>query len=219
MVMDYSEKRRGREGVERKPPQKNRTRKEPVGAFALLAAGALLVTFGAGVGTGWFLFKGTHKGVPAVAVAQPVKKPEAAPAPPQPAQPAPDAPLTFYKTLPAGGKGALGSGLNLKKPEPAAAPRPAAPPPAAATPAEEQAPPGEKEAGRFAVQLASYRDKQEAEAALLKLSGKGVAAYLVESKLADKGVWYRVRVGKHLNKAEAEELAAKSGKGALVLAE
>ena len=69
------------------------------------------------------------------------------------------------------------------------------------------------------VQIASYRDKQEADAVQAKLTGRGVAAYIVESRFPDKSVWYRLRVGRHLTKAEAEQIAAKSGKGASVLAE
>ena len=222
MVMDYSEKK-VRESKDRKPLplQKNRPRKEPVGTFALLSVVVLVITFGAGIATGWFLFKGTHKSPPVAFVVQPAKKAETAPVAAQAQQPgpyAPDAPLTFYKTLAAGGKGAIGSGMNLKKPEPVA-PRPAPAAPSAPAANEEGKPQPEKQAAHFAVQIASYRDKQEAEAAQTKLSGKGVAAYLVESKLPDKGVWYRIRVGKHLSKAEADGLAAKSGKGALVLPE
>jgi cell division protein FtsN len=218
MVMDYSEKRPGTKDsvVERKPVQKNRPRKEPVGMFPLLAVAALVVTFGAGVLTGWLLFKGTKKAPAPVAVAQPVKKDEV---PPAATQPTPkDAPLTFYKTLPAGGKGAIGSGLNLKKPEHPAAQPAASVAPAAGQPTQpSQA--GQEAAARYTVQVASYRDKPEAEAAQAKLAAKGVAAYLVESNLQDKGLWYRLRVGKHLSKEEAGELAAKAGKGAIVLAE
>jgi len=179
-------------------------------------------------------------------VAQAAKKEEPAVAPAQP-NPAGEAPLTFYKTLPAGGKATMGTGLNLKKPEPphAGAPKPAsaaaAPVPApapAANPAAAPAPgaaaasapaaapaagaagePKQEDAARYLVQLASYRDKKEADAAQAKLSGKGVAAYVVESKLAEKGVWYRIRVGRHLTKSEAEALAGKYGKGTMVIPE
>ncbi|HJV64435.1 MAG TPA: SPOR domain-containing protein [Geomonas sp.] len=236
MVMDYSEKRTVRgESMERKPVQKNRPRKESSGLFALLSIAVLAGTFGAGVLTGWLIFKGPRKAEVAAVAAQPVKKDAPAPAaaPPQQA-PAPDAQLTFYKTLPAGGKAAMGSGLNLKKPEPPAhhpAPAAAPAPEAATAPAasgeasqagaSETAKAPEKGAtpGRYTVQIASYRDKKEADAAQAKLAAKGMAAYLVESKVPDKGVWYRIRVGKHLSKGEADELAAKSGKGSIVVAE
>jgi cell division protein FtsN len=222
MRIDYSEKRTVRESAERKPVPKNRPRKEPAFLFALRSALLLVVIFGAGVLTGWFAFKGTHK-APAANLAQAAKKDEPVPVPaagtPKPAT-TPDAQLTFYKTLPAGGKGVIGSGLNLKKTPPASDAHPA---PAQATPVAPAAPAADdekKEApGRFVVQIASYRDQQEAEKAQARLAGKGVAAYVLESRLKDDTVWYRIRVGRHLTKAEAEELAGKSGKGAVVLAE
>lgn len=233
MVMDYREKKLGRGEAERRPVQKNRPRKEPAGMFALLAVAALVVVFGAGVGTGWFA-RGMRKPPAAAVAAQPARKDEPAQAA-APKQPAPDAQLTFYKTLPAGSKAALGSGMNLKKPEQTAAhPAPAAAPQAAPAPAaageakepQEQKEPKEEAkvqkegpAARFVVQVASYHDRKEADAAQARLAGKGVAAYVVESKVADKGVWYRIRVGRHLSRAEADALAGKSGKGSLVLPE
>jgi len=238
MVLDYNIKKGPRESidrnpverksverkpVERKPVQKNRPRKEPIALFALMSVLALLFTFGAGVLTGWICFRGPRKPLP-VAVAAQVSKELPAPAPGQPLPAGPDAPLTFYKTLPAGGKGMIGSGLNLKRPEPApvapsVAPR-VAPVVAPSAPVEADAEEETQEGpARFVVQIASYRDKGEAETAQVKLAGKGIAAYLVESKLADNGVWYRIRVGRHLTKTRAEELAVKTGKGAIVLTE
>jgi cell division septation protein DedD len=233
-VRDYSEKRgASREPIEpRKPIAKNRPRKESGGMLGVLLVFGFLCTFGSGVVTGW-IFKGSRKAAPAPVVLA-VKKEDPAPAA---APPNADLPLSFYKTLPAGGKGVIGTGLNLKKPEPpqsaprhpqasVPAPAPAAEPaeePAAASasaPASAPAAAGKQESSvRYVVQVASYHDKQEALTAQTKLAGKGIAAYLVESKLADKGVWYRIRVGRHLTKAEAAELAGKSGKGAIVLPE
>ena len=232
-MRDYSEKRGARESIERKPVAKNRPRKESGSLFMVLTVLLLVcLSFGAGVFAGWKL-KGARLAA-SVAVAQ-VPKPQAPAPAPAPPTPAPDAPLTFYKTLPAGGKGVIGTGLNLKKPEPAAsAPREPVAAPAALPAAEPAASPAEAPAApvaaiaapaktdgtqRFVVQVASYREKPEALAAQAKLAGKGVAAYLVESKVADKGTWYRLRVGRHLTKGEAGELAGKSGKGAMVLPE
>lgn len=260
MRLDYSEKMTAvRDSAERnRPVQKNRPRREPIGGFLLVALVLLVIGYGGGVLTGWFLFRGKNPQAALPPVAQQAKAPAAAQTPQpagaaqgqpgQPAQPAPDVPLTFYKTLPSGGKGAIGSGINTKLPEvlpksapatPQAAPeqKAAQPAPAAgkggetkpaekasAPPAEKQA---EKQAGdekqaadpRYLVQVASYKDKQEAESARAKLAAKGVAAYVVESKLKDKGVWYRIRVGKHLSKQEAQQLAGKVGSGAAVVAE
>ncbi|WP_136525658.1 SPOR domain-containing protein [Geomonas ferrireducens] len=260
MRLDYSEKMTAvRDSAERnRPVQKNRPRREPIGGFLLVALVLLVIGYGAGVLTGWFLFHGKNPQAAVPPAAQQAKAPAAAQTPQgagavpgqpgQPGQPAPDVPLTFYKTLPSGGKGAIGSGINTKLPEvlpksapatPQAAPEQkaaqAAPPAgkggdakpaekASAAAAEKQA---EKQTGdekqaaepRYLVQVASYKDKQEAESARAKLTAKGVAAYVVESKLKDKGVWYRIRVGKHLSKQEAQQLAGKVGSGAAVVTE
>jgi cell division septation protein DedD len=230
MRLDYSEKKGGRDKVER-PVQKNRPRKEPGGLFALLSTAVLLLTFGVGVLTGWLLFKKTHKASPVVAAVQPAKNEASARGAEQAGTTPPAAQLTFYKTLPDGGKGVIGSGLNLKKPESAASaphppaattrPAPVAPHTAPVAPAEGADPAeGQQEAAaRFVVQVASYREQQEADKAQARLVGKGIAAYVMESRLKDNVVWYRVRVGRHLTKVEAGEIAGKAGKGATVLPE
>ncbi|MBJ6750122.1 SPOR domain-containing protein [Geomonas anaerohicana] len=268
MRLDYSDKMKAvRESAERvKPVQKNRPRREPIGTFAVVGLLLLALGYGAGVLTGWFLFNGkvdakalaaaqaaAQQKAQAAAAAQPAPaaQPGQAVQPGQPGQPAPDVPLTFYKTLPSGGKGAMGSGINTKLPEvqskaaaaaPAANAAPAAEPakPAAAAPAARapeakpaekpgdrasdtavDKPAAEKQGGevRYLVQVASYKDRKEADAVRAKLVAKGVAAYLVESKLQDKGVWYRIRVGRHLSKQEAQQLAGKVGSGATVVTE
>ena len=53
---------------------------------------------------------------------------------------------------------------------------------------------------------------------LLGITG-GIAAYIVESGIPDRGTWYRVRAGRHLDKQAAHDLAGKAGKGAIVIAE
>lgn len=261
MRLDYSEKMTAvRDSAERnRPVQKNRPRREPIGGFLLVALVLLVIGYGGGVLTGWFLFHGKNPQAAVPPAAQQAKVPPAAqtPQPPgtvpgqpgQPGQPAPDVPLTFYKTLPSGGKGAIGSGINTKLPEvlpksapatPAAAPEqqkaaPAAAPagkggeakPAEKAPAPPAEKPAEKQGGeekqandpRYLVQVASYKDKQEADSVRAKLAAKGIAAYVVESRLKDKGVWYRIRVGRHLSKQEAQQLAGKVGSGAAVVTE
>lgn len=263
MRLDYSEKMTAvRDSSEKnRPVQKNRPRREPIGGLLLGALVLLVIGFAGGVLTGWFLFYGKNPQAAAVTPAQQAKAPAQAQAPQaagaapgqpgqpgQPVQPAPDVPLTFYKTLPSGGKGAMGSGINTKLPEvlpksaPTAAPAAATEQPKAAPaatakggetkPAEKAPAPSpekpaekkgseEKQAGesRYIVQVASYKDKQEAESARMKLVSRGVAAYVVESKLKDKGVWYRIRVGKHLTRQEAQQLAGKVGSGAAIVAE
>jgi len=239
MVLDYSE---------RKPVSKNRPRKQPVGIFVLILIGAVSISYVLGLTTGWFIFKVKNKGVQAkIAAAAPGQvgggtapvsqapfvNPEAT------APKGGDPPLTFYETLPKGGKAVIGSGLNPKKSEAQPAPQQAAnapPPPAAPAAAVKHEAPKEKAplpaeqpkkaaappsdaTGTFCVQVASSQDRKDADALKDKLATKGFHAYVVESKIKDKGTWYRVRVGKHLNQKAAGELAGKAGKGALVIPE
>jgi cell division protein FtsN len=149
-------------------------------------------------------------------------------------QTAVDPPLSFYKTLPSGQKNTvLGSGINSRDEKPA---KPAKQPLQAAMPANitRPAPPEtdetiQKQAAQaspakpaarqdpngFTVQVASYSLKSEAETMRGKLAAKGYNVGIVESHLGEKGTWYRVRVGKHLDPDAAKELAGKIGKGAI----
>jgi len=142
-----------------------------------------------------------------------------------------DPQLSFYKTLPSGQKGnVLGSGINTKddhakQPLQAAIPanlnRSSAP--------EQTKPSTEKPAGgdrltakhaensSFTVQVASFPLRSEAETLKGKLSAKGYQAYIVDSNQGEKGIWYRVRVGKKMEQDAAKELAGKLGKTALVI--
>ena len=65
--------------------------------------------------------------------------------------------------------------------------------------------------GRFAVQLGASPDRAEAEAKLAKLKDDAQAqkldAYLVKSNVADKGIFYRVRIGNYASRAAAEKAA------------
>lgn len=182
---------------------------------------------------------------PKVAASQPLEQKQQAPVPhpvpppqqPQPGgtapatQPAPETPLSFYKNLPSGQKSnVLGSGINAsdnktaKQPLQAAIPANLAKPgqpqtslgvtkTAASTPAEKPA--VRQETGGFTVQLASYSLKSEADTLKSKLASKGYNVYIAESNQGEKGIWYRVRVGKKLDQDAAKDLAAKLGKGAI----
>jgi cell division protein FtsN len=123
------------------------------------------------------------------------------------------------------------------QPQPQKAMKPAAPAPAdnQGTPGEKPGSDGkaavgkpEKEAavkkveqgsGTFSVQIASYSERREAEGVKARVIARGLAAYIVESNLPGKGLWYRVRVGRHLDQQGANELAKKAGKGAIVVPE
>ncbi len=254
MVLDYSE---------RKTVGKNRPRKQPVAIFTFILLGAVSISFALGLLSGWFMFKPARKtaqdhgvtahngtkGAPAPAPpVTPLQNPEAS------AAKSSEPPLTFYETLPRGGKAVIGSGLNPKKTEalPAHKKAAAAPPsphqptvpqpvsPAAAAKPEErkepphapaeqakkaatanQSPPQQQAAaaGKFSVQVVSSQDRKEAEAIKAKMAEKGLSSYVVDSNIKDKGTWYRVRIGRHLTQQAAGELAAKAGKGALVISE
>ena len=73
--------------------------------------------------------------------------------------------------------------------------------------------------GRFVVQIASYRQRKEAEELRDRLRSTGVPAYIVESSIPEKGTFYRVRAGRHLDQKGAQDLADKAGKGAMVIPE
>jgi cell division septation protein DedD len=57
----------------------------------------------------------------------------------------------------------------------------------------------------FAVQVYSFKDKARADKALEKIKARGLKAYIIQSDLGDRGVWYRVRVGSFTTEAEARE--------------
>jgi cell division septation protein DedD len=73
--------------------------------------------------------------------------------------------------------------------------------------------------GKFVVQVASYHDKKEAEAVRNRLKADGIPAYIIESSVPEKGIFYRVRVGRHLDQKAAQEMAGKAGGGAIVIPE
>jgi len=73
--------------------------------------------------------------------------------------------------------------------------------------------------GRYVVQIASYHVRKEAEEFRDRLKASGMAAYIVESNIPEKGIFYRVRIGRKLNQKAAHEIAEKAGKGAIVIPE
>ncbi len=168
----------------------------------------------------------------------PSPRPQAVGAAPQPAgmtgaQPATDPQLSFYKTLPSGQKNnVMGSGINSKDDKPAkqllqaAMPtnitKPAPPPndensQKQAILAKAAKPAARQDTGGFTVQVASYSLRSEAESLRNKLATKGYNVDIIESHLGEKGIWYRVRVGKRLDPDAAKELAGKLGKGAIAI--
>lgn len=166
-----------------------------------------------------------------VPTGEPPQSPTGSGTPPLPV--AADPPLSFYKNLPNGQKSnVIGSGINNKN-EASKQPIQAAIPSNLAKSAEhseqeqedqagkkpEKAPLPAAAAGSFAVQVGSYTLKSEAEILKNKLAAKGYNVSVSESNQGEKGIWYRVRVGKKLEKEAAKELASKIGKGAVVVSE
>jgi hypothetical protein len=42
---------------------------------------------------------------------------------------------------------------------------------------------------------------------------------MVESNVPEKGIFYRIRIGRHLDQKAAHEMAVKAGSGAIVIPE
>jgi len=91
----------------------------------------------------------------------------------------------------------------------AGAPGPTTPPSAAATGARPTAGiPSEPKGGGYAIQVAAFNARDEAETLVKRLLGKGYAVFLVTPQ-AGQPPMFRVRVGKYQQRAEAERVAAR----------
>jgi cell division septation protein DedD len=60
---------------------------------------------------------------------------------------------------------------------------------------------------RYTIQVGSYPEKAMADDEARNMKKKGYAAFVVATDLAEKGKWFRVRVGSFSNKQSAEKLA------------
>lgn len=56
---------------------------------------------------------------------------------------------------------------------------------------------------KYTIQLQSSRDKQKVEELLIELRNRGYAAYVIQADLKEKGIWYRIRLGKYDTREEA----------------
>ena len=119
----------------------------------------------------------------------------------------------------------LGSGAQPRESLSAAAPRsepkaalpatpaateppPATPPSTAATSPATPAIAGEPQGAGYAIQLTALGKRDEADAIVRRLTGKGYSAYVVPPEAGAPAV-FRVRVGKFKERREAEGVAAK----------
>lgn len=65
-----------------------------------------------------------------------------------------------------------------------------------------QAEPGQE--GGFLVQVASFKDQQDADAFVKELRARGHAAYRQAANVPGRGIWHRVRIGSFKTKYQAE---------------
>ena len=231
MTIDYRE---------RKFINKNRPRRQPIAVLALAFVAVAVGSFSLGGVSGWFVCKYKMKSAAVAQPAAPIAKDVTSQAQqntPSGAVPKrPDVPLSFFETLPKGANAVIGSGLNPKhdeqqphmqlKASPANSQQPSSQSPSPPQASSEQRPaPNPATASpnpvskQYTVQVASLRDKGEAESLRKKLAAKGLDVQVIENKVPDKGTWFRVRAGLHLQQAEAQQLAAKIGSGAIAVPE
>lgn len=239
MRIDYNEPRQSSVTNSGAVRQRPAGRKSSPVVLAVLIVGVCM--FATGFGVGWYFSQQSAKKAYRAAMEQqslesspkpvlpPTGQPPQAPVSPQTqstqapqqAAPAGQVPLSFFESLPKGQKQTvLGSGINEKpKPAPAAPPAQQAQQPATAPAAPAKAAATKSGTAGFVVQVAAYSSQKEAEATKAKLAAKGYSASIGEISLGDKGTWYRVRVGRHLDKEAAAEIATRIGSGAKVLAD
>lgn len=94
------------------------------------------------------------------------------------------------------------------KAEPARAEAPKPEPPKAepvAKPEPDPEPVPDKPAGKFTLQLSSFKEKVEAQSFLADMKIAGYRAYLVEAEVEGKGTFYRVRFGHYQTYEDAIE--------------
>lgn len=61
--------------------------------------------------------------------------------------------------------------------------------------------------GFYTIQMSSWRTRSKAESEVERYRAMGLEAYVQQADLGEKGVWYRVRVGRYPALSEAQEAA------------
>ncbi len=69
------------------------------------------------------------------------------------------------------------------------------------------APEGKLRAGRYTVNVASFRDKRNIDRLMKELEEKGYEVFVEKATIPQKGVWYRVAVGRFPSRREAQAFA------------
>lgn len=93
--------------------------------------------------------------------------------------------------------------------------------PKPASPAVSEKQPASAHSGdkKFTVQVTSVKNRDEAESMRNRLAAKGYNPMIIGVNVPEKGVVYRVRVGRHMLQKDAQELAARIGSGAMATPE
>jgi cell division protein FtsN len=68
-------------------------------------------------------------------------------------------------------------------------------------------PEGKLQAGRYTVNVASFRDKRNTDRLMRELEEKGYEVFVEKANIPQKGVWYRVAVGRFPSRREAQAFA------------
>ena len=64
-----------------------------------------------------------------------------------------------------------------------------------------------RRAGNFTVQVGAYHSELKAHESIMKYKAEGYDAYLEEAAVGEKKqVWYRVRIGRYVKRADAEKM-------------
>jgi cell division septation protein DedD len=71
---------------------------------------------------------------------------------------------------------------------------------------------------RFTLQISSFQDRGEADALIGRLTASGLKPYIVMSNVADKGIFFRVRLGEYASKSDAQDAKAEFEKKQHLLA-
>jgi len=95
------------------------------------------------------------------------------------------------------------------EPKPAPKPKPAPAVKQVAASKPKEAPRTAPQKGHFSIQVAAVQNAQSAEQLTARLRKQGYQAYHVRSKVAGKGVWYRVRVVAFEARGAADRMLAK----------
>jgi len=61
----------------------------------------------------------------------------------------------------------------------------------------------------FAIQVASLKDLKAADEIVKQLKAKGYPAYTTTAKIPEKGIWYRVRIGKFKDRFETGDMLSR----------